>query len=116
ELVKSGRLYIAQPPLYKITIGKDVTYARDDALKEELLAAAPANRKIDVQRFKGLGEMDAEQLRETTLDPANRVLLKVEVDSHVEADATFAQLLGKDAGERYRVIMEEASLADDLDV
>ncbi|QDT38683.1 DNA gyrase/topoisomerase IV subunit B [Stratiformator vulcanicus] len=116
ELVTARKLYIAQPPLYKITIGNKVEYARDDAIKEEILEAAPANRKVEVQRFKGLGEMDAEQLRETTLDPKNRILLQVDVESQVEADATFAQLLGKDASERYRIIMDEATLADDLDL
>ena len=70
EIVRSGKLFLAQPPLYKIAIGNDTHYARDDADKEELLENAPKNRKIEVQRFKGLGEMDAEQLRETTLDPS----------------------------------------------
>ncbi|QDT66075.1 DNA gyrase/topoisomerase IV subunit B [Calycomorphotria hydatis] len=116
EIVNSGKLFIAQPPLYRITIGNQVQYARDDVLKEEVLESAPKGRKIEVQRFKGLGEMDAEQLRETTLDPKKRVLLKVEVESQVDAQNTFAQLLGKDASERYRVIMDEASLADDLDL
>ena len=116
EIVRNGKLYLAQPPLYKITVGTTAHYVRDDAAKEELLAAAPANRKIDVQRFKGLGEMDAEQLRETTLDPAQRVLLRVAVESQLDADATLSQLLGKDASQRYRLIMDEASFADDLDL
>lgn len=116
EIVRAGKLYIAQPPLYKITIGNDVHYARDDVQKEELLEKAPKNRKVDVQRFKGLGEMDAEQLRDTTLDPKHRVLLRVDVESQLDADATLQQLLGKDASERYRIIMEEASFADDVDL
>ena len=116
EVVRAGKLYLAQPPLYKITIGNDVHYARDDVQKEELLEKAAANRKIDVQRFKGLGEMDAEQLRDTTLDPKKRVLLRVDVESQLDADATLQQLLGKDASERYRIIMEEASFADDVDL
>jgi DNA gyrase/topoisomerase IV subunit B len=116
EIVRAGKLFIAQPPLYKIAIGNDVHYARDDVQKEELLEKAPKNRKIDVQRFKGLGEMDAEQLRDTTLDPRYRVLLRVDVESQLDADATLQQLLGKDASERYRIIMEEASFADDLDL
>jgi DNA gyrase/topoisomerase IV subunit B len=69
-----------------------------------------------VQRFKGLGEMNAQQLKETTLDPKTRVLLRVDIDSQLEADKTIAQLLGKDASERYRIIMEEAAFADDLDL
>ncbi|MGC1272268.1 MAG: DNA topoisomerase IV subunit B [Planctomycetaceae bacterium] len=116
EIVRAGKLYLAQPPLYKITIGNDVQYARDDAQKEELLEKAAKNRKIDVQRFKGLGEMDAEQLRDTTLDPKKRVLLRVDVESQLDADTTLQQLLGKDASERYRIIMAEASFADDLDL
>ncbi|MBA3314625.1 MAG: type IIA DNA topoisomerase subunit B [Planctomycetaceae bacterium] len=116
EIVRAGKLFIAQPPLYKISIGNDVHYARDDVQKEELLEKAAKNRKVDVQRFKGLGEMDAEQLRDTTLDPRYRVLLRVDVESQLDADATMQQLLGKDASERYRIIMEEASFADDLDL
>jgi DNA gyrase/topoisomerase IV subunit B len=107
---------LAQPPLYKIEIGKERYYAQDDAAKETFLAAQPANRTPDVQRFKGLGEMNAEQLKETTLDPKTRSLLRVDIDNFVNADATFAQLLGKDPAERYRVIMEEAADVDDLDV
>jgi DNA gyrase/topoisomerase IV subunit B len=116
ELIRQGRLYIAQPPLYRIEVGKEVTYARNDAEKEELLAALPANRNATVLRFKGLGEMNAAQLRDTTLDPAARVLLKVNIESQLEADKTFHQLLGKDASERYRIIMDDAGFADDLDV
>jgi DNA gyrase/topoisomerase IV subunit B len=116
ELITLGRVYLGQPPLYKIEVGKQRHYAQDDAAKEELLASLPENRKVDVQRFKGLGEMNAEQLRETTLDPKTRTLLRVDVDSVVDADATFAQLLGKDPSERYRVIMEEAAEVDDIDL
>jgi DNA gyrase/topoisomerase IV subunit B len=116
DLIQQGRVYLAQPPLYKIEVGKERHYVRDDAEKEELLAKIPANRNVDVQRFKGLGEMNAEQLRETTLDPKTRTLLRVDIESAVEADAIFAQLLGKDPAERYRIIMEEAAEVDDLDV
>jgi DNA gyrase/topoisomerase IV subunit B len=116
DLIQQGRLYLAQPPLYKIEVGKERHYARDDAAKEAILANLPANRHVDVQRFKGLGEMNAPQLKETTLDPATRTLLRVDIESAVEADAVFSQLLGKDASERYRIIMDEAAEADDLDV
>jgi len=116
DLIQQGRLFLAQPPLYKIEVGKERYYARDDAAKEEILASLPANRNFDVQRFKGLGEMNASQLKETTLDPATRTLLRVEIDSFVNADATFAQLLGKDPAERYRIIMDEAAEVDDLDL
>lgn len=116
ELIQQGRVYLGQPPLYKIEVGKERQYARDDADKEEILASIPANRKVDVQRFKGLGEMNAAQLKETTLDPATRTLLRIDIESAVEADAIFSQLLGKDASERYRIIMEEAGEVDDIDV
>ena len=116
ELIRQGKLYIGQPPLYRITSGSKNLYALDDLHKEEILASLPANRKVEIGRFKGLGEMNASQLKETTLDPKNRVLLKVGIENQVEADETFHQLLGKDASERYRIIMSEAALADDLDV
>ena len=116
ELITAGKLYLAQPPLYKIQIGTRTVYAQDDAEKEEILAELAANRKYEISRFKGLGEMNAEQLKETTLDPKTRTLLRVDVESLVEADQTFQQLLGKDASERYRIIMSEAALVDDLDV
>ncbi len=116
ELIRQGKLFIAQPPLYRIEVGKDVMYARHDVEKEEILASLPANRTAVVLRFKGLGEMNAAQLRDTTLDPRARVLLQVNIESQLEADATFHQLLGKDASERYRIIMEDASFADDIDL
>jgi DNA gyrase subunit B len=116
ELIAQGKLFIAQPPLYRIVTSSETFYAQDDAAKEEILLRLGAHRKVEVYRFKGLGEMDAKQLKETTLDPKARVLLRADIESQVETDKTFAQLLGKDASERYRVIMEEASFADDLDV
>ncbi|MDB5345421.1 MAG: hypothetical protein JWP89_3798 [Schlesneria sp.] len=116
ELITSQKLYLAQPPLYRIQVGSKTTYAQDDVHKEEILAALPANRKAEIQRFKGLGEMNAQQLKETTLDPKSRTLLSISMDSLVEADLTFSQLLGKDPAERYKIIMSEANLVDDLDV
>ena len=116
DLVRQGNLFIAQPPLFRIEIGRKTVYALTEAEREEILSTVPANRSATVLRFKGLGEMNSAQLRETTLDPNARVLLRVDVDSQVEADQTFHQLLGKDASERYKVIMEKASFADDVDV
>lgn len=115
ELIRQGKLFLAQPPLFRIEVGKSIQYAQTDAEKEEILAALPANRTATVLRFKGLGEMNSAQLRDTTLNPAARVLLRVDIESQIEADETFAQLLGKEASERYKVIMEEASFADDID-
>lgn len=116
ELIRQGKLYIAQPPLYRIHMGKSVQYAQDDAEKEEILASIPANRKVEVGRFKGLGEMNASQLRDTTLNPEKRILLRVDIESQLEAHNTFHSLLGKDASERYRLIMAEASFVDDVDL
>ena len=116
ELIQQGKVFLGQPPLYKIEVGKERYYAQDDIDKEEYLAELPENRKVDVQRFKGLGEMNAGQLKETTLDPATRTLLRIDIESAVDADAIFSQLLGKDASERYRIIMEEAAEVDDVDL
>ena len=115
EMIRQGKLFLAQPPLYRIEVGKEVHYAQDDIEKEEVLAGLPANRKAEVLRFKGLGEMDSKQLKETTLNPDSRVLLRVDIESQVDAHNTFHSLLGKDASERYRIIMNEASFADDID-
>lgn len=116
ELIRQQKLFIAQPPLYRIELGTKSFYAQDDAEKEEILASLPENRTPVIGRFKGLGEMTADQLRETTLDPKKRTLLRIDIESQLEADKTFHQLLGRDASERYRIIMNESGLADDLDV
>jgi DNA gyrase subunit B len=116
ELIRAGHVYLAQPPLYRIVVGKQIQYALDDAKKEEILAALPANRRPTTTRFKGLGEMRAQDLRDTTLDPAKRVLLRVDIEAQLEADKTFQQLLGKDPSQRYELIMNEANLVEDLDI
>lgn len=118
ELVRKGHVYIAQPPLYRIDVGKETSWARDDAHKEELLAGLRANAKPVITRFKGLGEMDPHVLAATTLDIKQRTLLQVTIDSNLEADKAFVELLGKDPSCRYRFIMDSAALAvmEDLDV
>ncbi len=118
ELIRKGHVYIAQPPLYRIDVGKEKFWARDDAHKEEIIAGLRANAKYEVQRFKGLGEMDAKELKETTMEPRNRTLLKVQIDSNLDADKTFVDLLGKDPAQRYRFVMEKAALVEveELDV
>lgn len=117
EIVRKGRLYIAKPPLYKIKVGKNETFwAHDDRHKEKLIATLRANAKPEITRFKGLGEMSAQSLRETTLDPKNRTLLQVNIESELEADKTFVTLLGKEPHLRYNFIMESAGMADELDV
>jgi DNA gyrase/topoisomerase IV subunit B len=118
ELIKKGHVYIAQPPLYRINVGKETYWARDDEHKEEILASLKANAKPDITRFKGLGEMPFRVLSQTTLDPKFRTTLKVEIESNLEAHDAFRELLGKDAAPRYRFIMEKADQAviDELDV
>jgi DNA gyrase subunit B len=118
ELIRKGHVYLAQPPLYRIEVGKETVWARDDAHKEEILAGLRANAKPVVSRFKGLGEMDAKELAETTLDVRHRTLLQVVIDSNLEADKVFVDLLGKDPAQRYRFIMDSAALAvaEELDV
>src|SRR5262249_12915120 len=95
ELIRKGHMYMAQPPLYRIDVGKETFWARDDAHKEELLASQRASANAKVSRFKGLGEMDAKELAQTTLDPRYRTLLQVNIESNLEADGTFVELLGK---------------------
>ena len=118
ELIRKGHVFIAQPPLYKIAVGKETFWARDDAHREEILSGLRANAKPEIFRFKGLGEMDASVLKETTLDPRGRTLLLVNIDSNLEADKTFVELLGKEPAHRYRWIMDSAALAivEELDV
>jgi DNA gyrase subunit B len=118
ELIKKGHVYIAQPPLYRVNVGKDVHWARDDQHKEEIVSGLRANAKVEVTRFKGLGEMDAKDLASTTLDRKTRTLLRVTIDNLTEADQAFVELLGKEADHRYNFIMERAeqASAEELDV
>ena len=108
ELIRAGHVYIAVPPLFRIDVGKETHWARNDKHKEEILKSLRANARFEVSRFKGLGEMDAKVLAETTLDPRYRTLLRVEIDSLLDCDRAFVDLLGKDPSQRYRFIMEEA--------
>jgi DNA gyrase subunit B len=118
ELIRKGHVYIAAPPLYRIEVGKETFWARDDAHKDEILGKLKATAKPEVGRFKGLGEMDAKELKETTLDARHRTLLQVEIDSNLETDKTLVELLGKDPAQRAVFIMEssEFATAEDLDV
>jgi DNA gyrase subunit B len=121
ELIRKGHLYIAQPPLYRIDVGKETFWAKDDVHKEQLLEdilKKRANAKPEITRFKGLGEMLPRTLAETTLDVKKRTLLRVTIESIIDADKTFTELLGKDPATRYRFIMESANQVDteELDV
>jgi DNA gyrase subunit B len=118
EMIRKGHVYIAQPPLYRIDVGRETHWARDDEHKEEILAGLKSNAKPEITRFKGLGEMDAKVLAETTLHPRTRTLLKVEITENIDTHNAFKDLLGKDAEPRYEFIMEKADQAvlDELDV
>ncbi len=112
-LVEQGHVYIAQPPLYKATKGKTETYLYSDKALEDFIAE---NGKVDIQRYKGLGEMNADQLWETTMDPARRTLVRVTVEDAVQADSTFNILMGEQPELRRKFIEENAKLVKDLDV
>ena len=116
KLIENGHVYLALPPLYKIEVGKERYWALDDDAKEQILRKAPKNAKPEISRFKGLGEMPAEDLKHTTLDPKRRSALRVVVDNQLETDRIMNELMGKDASARFRFIMERAAEAKDIDV
>jgi topoisomerase-4 subunit B len=101
ELVKRGHLYLAQPPLYRLTSGGKSVYARDDAHKDEILAKELKGKKVDVSRFKGLGEMNPAQLRETTMDPRTRGLIRITLPQEYEEAAGVKDLVDRLMGRRW---------------
>jgi DNA gyrase subunit B len=107
ELVRYGCIYIAQPPLYRADIGKERTYLKDDAALR-VFEAEHEGRKIDINRFKGLGEMDWGELGETTMDPATRTLLRISVEDAAIADEIFSTLMGDDVDTRRHFIQDNA--------
>jgi topoisomerase-4 subunit B len=118
QLIENAHLYLALPPLYKLTHGAKSVYARDDRHKDALIKSEFAhNAKVEVSRFKGLGEMNASQLKETTMDPAKRTLLRVEIvgDRKATGEAVNA-LMGSKPEARFRFIQERAAFAKDLDI
>jgi DNA gyrase/topoisomerase IV subunit B len=116
-LIDHGHVYLAQPPLYRIDIGKQTFWALDEVHRDRLIKAnAKTNSKPNITRFKGLGEMNADTLKMTTLDPKTRQPLRVRVSDALTADATFADLMGKDVAARFKMITENAGEIGDLDV
>jgi len=114
ELINQGHVYLAMPPLFKIEAGKEVFYAMDEMEKEKLLAKLH-NKKYEVGRFKGLGEMNPETLKETTMNPKTRTLMRVQVLDHKATGDVFERLMGKDPKARFEFIKERAEFAE-LDI
>ena len=119
DLIRNGHLYLAVPPLYRISQGGKVAYARDEAHKDELMRTMFTGRgKVELGRFKGLGEMRAEQLKETTMDPKKRTLLRVHVDEDYieETKSTVDDLMGTKPEARFRFIQDRAAFVGELDI
>jgi topoisomerase-4 subunit B len=119
DLIRNGHLYLAVPPLFRLSQGGKVAYARDEAHKDELLRTMFTGRgKVEIGRFKGLGEMRAEQLKETTMDPKKRTLLRVQVDEDYvdETRNTVDELMGTKPEARFRFIQDRAAFVEELDI
>ena len=118
-MIENGHLYLAMPPLYSLTQGAKKAYARDDAEKEQMLAEGVGGKgKIEVQRFKGLGEMNSGQLKETTMSPATRTLIRVRIDDDEpnETSGLVERLMGRKAETRFQFIQENARFVEDVDI
>ncbi len=117
QLITNGKVYLAQPPLYRIDIGKESHWALDEPQKAKILKQyASARGTPDITRFKGLGEMMPKVLWETTLNPRTRRLLRVDIVDQIVTDRVINELMGKDASARFRFIMDRAEDAQELDV
>ena len=115
-IVEAGHVYAAQPPLYRITHGKTRKYVLDDNERDEYLATLSPNTKYDIARMKGLGEMDAEELNETTMDINQRILRQITVDDAIAADEVFSKLMGEEVAPRREFIEENAVYVENLDI
>ena len=115
-IVEAGHVYAAQPPLFCIKHGKNIKYVLNEAERDEYLATLSPNTKYDIMRMKGLGEMDAEELNETTMDINKRILRKITVDDAMAADNVFAKLMGEEVEPRRKFIEENAVYVENLDV
>lgn len=115
-IIENGYIYIAQPPLYKVQQGKRVEYAYNDRDLEKIMAELPAQPKPGLQRYKGLGEMNATQLWDTTMDPETRTLLQVSLEAAIDADETFEMLMGDKVEPRRNFIEDNAVYVKNLDI
>ena len=116
-LIDAGHVYLAQPPLYRIDIGRATYWALDEVHRDRLIKQhGKVNSKPSITRFKGLGEMNPDTLKMTTLDPRSRQALRIRVDELLQTDRTISALMGKDVGARFRMITENAAEIGDLDV
>ena len=115
-IVEAGHVYAAQPPLFCIKHGKTIKYVLNEQERDSYIASLNDNTKYDVARMKGLGEMDAEELNETTMDINKRILRKITVEDLAEADAAFSRLMGEDVGPRREFIEENAVYVENLDI
>src|SRR5687768_17174076 len=95
-LIRNGHVYLAQPPLYRVDAAQKTYWALDDAERDKVLASLPKNVKPEISRFKGLGEMNADELKETTLEPGRRRALRVMIDDELGTDRTLEELMGRD--------------------
>jgi len=125
KLIEHGHLFLAQPPLYRLSRGDRIEYARDEQHKEQLMRDAFGGAKVEITRFKGLGEMQSAHLRETTMDQSKRILLKVDIPIAADAEARreamrtqtlVEDLMGRKPEKRFAFIQENARFARDLDV
>ena len=118
QLITNGNVYIAQPPLFKVWRGKQVRYAFSDEERDTYIKelAGENNAKVDVQRYKGLGELDPDQLWETTMDPERRTIIKVEMEDAVKADEIFTILMGDKVAPRKEFIEKNAKFVENLDI
>ena len=118
ELIKQGYVYLAQPPLYKLEKNKKIWYAYSDEELDSILKEVGRDNNNKIQRYKGLGEMDADQLWDTTMDPEHRILLRVTMDeeSTSELDLTFTTLMGDKVEPRREFIEENAKYVQNLDI
>ena len=115
-LIDSGYLYIAQPPLYRLQSGRNIQYAYTEEAKESQMEANNGRRNIQIQRYKGLGEMNPDQLWETTMNPESRQMLQVNIDDVMEVDNVFSTLMSEAVAPRKSFIQAHARSVTNLDV